>query len=268
MNKQFYCLVGADCKNEECKSCPARNLHSHTDEGKCLSQVGGDCPPCMLSFAPPAQPTSEVTIKVNPNNDEAVVVMAEKAGRFLGYAQTRTIQSVDDEKLATDDLSLIGQLLKTIEDKRKEYAGPIDEHLKAVNLTFKRFTAPLHEASAILRNKILEFHASQKRLAAEAEEINRLRMEAARREMELKGELSESVVLVDAPPEPPKTVHASISSGSVRQIPEFEVVDMKLLPPEFLMVNEVALGKQIRAGRRDIPGVRIWMKDSLTIRGK
>jgi len=45
---------------------------------------------------------------------------------------------------------------------------------------------------------------------------------------------------------------------TMRTVVKFEVVDPKQVPAEFWIIDEGAIGKQVRAGRRDIPGVRIW----------
>jgi hypothetical protein len=204
-------------------------------------------------------------VRINPANDPAVKMLADEASLIQGYATARIIITDADMKLATDDLAILQRLKKSIEEKRKEYTGPINEHLKAVNDAFKTITIPLENADVVTRTKILDYRHIQERRAKEAEEINRLRLEAARKEMELKGELTESVVVIEVPQVQPKTVQADNSFSSTVKIPKFEVEDIKLVPVEFLIVDMAALGKQVRAGRRNIPGVRIWMIDSLRV---
>lgn len=46
----------------------------------------------------------------------------------------------------------------------------------------------------------------------------------------------------------------------------FEVEDINLVPREYLVVDEIRIRKNVIAGVRDIPGVRIYQKDGLAIR--
>jgi len=145
-------------------------------------------------------PIETALIQIRPDTDEKVVSLYQEAVKLQQYAEARVIQSDGDIKVATDDLSIIAKFKKAIEEKRKEYVGPINEHLKAVNKVFQDFTAPLTEADSITRQKILVYRKEQERIRQEQERINALRLEAARAEMELKGELAESVELWKSSP--------------------------------------------------------------------
>ena len=204
-------------------------------------------------------------IRIRPGIDEAVMALHVEAAKLRLYADTRVIATDGDVKLATDDLGFIAKLKKAIEDKRKEYIGPIDEHKKAINDTFKGFSDPLAEADKIIRGKILVYRQEQERIRAEQERINQLRMEAARAEMELKGELTESVGLVEVAPSAPNHYRGEAAILSKTMLPKFEVVDFALLPDEYKQVDAAKLGKVVRAGLRTIPGVRIWVEESLRV---
>ena len=209
--------------------------------------------------------TETAIIRINPASDELVARLHDEALKAQEYAEARVILTDDDTRLATDDLAILARLKKGFEEKQKEYTDPLNANLKTIRDTFRVFMGPLLAADATTREKLLDYRHEQERKAAETEEINRLRMEAARKEMELKGELSESVNLIETPLLPAKTVIADNGSASTAKIPKFEVTDKNMVPAEFLIVDMVALGKQIRAGRRDIPGVKIWLEDSLRI---
>ena len=57
---------------------------------------------------------------------------------------------------------------------------------------------------------------------------------------------------------PPKTVRTEAGSVTIRSAWKFEVVDMAALPDEYKIADAVKLGKVVRAGVREIPGVRIY----------
>jgi len=209
--------------------------------------------------------TSTALIRVNPSSDAVCVGLFEEARKLQRYAEERAIISDEAVRFATEDLSLIAKLKKAIEDKRKEYTAPIKQHLDLITEAFKTITEPLAEADRITRSKIMAYRQEQERKAREAEEINRLRMEAAQKEMELKGELTESVNLVEAPPAPPAHVRTDVGMLGTTKIWKFEVTDFSLLPDRFKMENATLIGKVVRAGEREIPGVRIWSEDSLRV---
>ena len=209
-------------------------------------------------------------VRINPTGNEVVARMHSEALRAQDYAEARIILTDGDAKLATDDLVILRRLKKGMEEKRKEYTDPLNAHIKAINDTFKVFMGPILAADATTTEKILDYRHEQERKVAEITEINRLRLEAAQKEAALSGtgEISESVVILESPELPGKTVVTDNGSASTAKIPKFEVEDITLVPAEFLVVDMVALGKQVRAGRRNIPGVRIWVEDSLRVRGK
>ncbi len=132
---------------------------------------------------------------------------------------------------------------------------------------FKSLAIPLDQADKVTRSKILAYRAEQERKAREAEEINRLRMEAAKKEMELNGELTESVNLVDVAPAPPKTVHTDVGNLGTAKIWKFEVIDPALVPREYMAVDMVKIGQVVRAtkGSISIPGIRVFSEDTLKV---
>lgn len=202
-------------------------------------------------------------VKVRPQADEAVIALHEQSLKLLEDATALIIIDSDSAKSATNDLSIISGLKKSIEEKRKEYTQPINEHLKAVNEAFKVFTEPLNQADKITRDKVLEYHQEQERIRQEQEEINRKRLEAAEAEMRLKGELSESVNLVEV-----TAIRTDMGMAGIATIWKFRVENFALLPDRFKIENASLIGKVVRAGEREIPGVLIWSEDSLRVTAK
>lgn len=53
---------------------------------------------------------------------------------------------------------------------------------------------------------------------------------------------------------------------NTRQVPKYEIVDLALIPAQFMIADLVRIGSAVRAGSRDIPGVRIWLEDVVVSR--
>lgn len=214
-----------------------------------------------------AQETSAL-IEVRPQADESVIALYEQSVKLEQYATALVITSDDNVKSATNDLSIISGLKKSIEEKRKDYTQPINEHLRAVNEAFKQFTEPLLNADKITRSKIMDYRAEQERQRQEAEKINRLRIEAAEAEMRLKGELTEPVGLVETKPEQPSHYYTGSGALGTATIWKWEVIDPTLVPDEYKIVDATKIGKVVRAGLRSIPGIHIYSEETLKVTTK
>jgi hypothetical protein len=209
-------------------------------------------------------------VSISPEHDPAVTALYKESLSILAHAEALAITKPEDMKLATDDISLISKVQKAIEAKRKDYVTPIREHLDAINISFKDFTAPLNNADTITRQKIKTYNLDQQRKQREQEQINNLRMEAATKEAALnEGELSEPVQLVEVV-EAQKKVVTGLGSTGMRDNWTYTVTDFKLLPDEYKIVNASALNAFIKSNKdtRPIPGVRIYNDPVVVVRPK
>ena len=154
---------------------------------------------------------------INPKQDLEVMHFYEEAQRLQKYAEERVITTLEDTKLATNDLSMIAKLKKAMETKRKDYSQPFQEHVKFINETYKTLMLPVEQADIITRQKMSAYMQEQARKQREQEEINRLRMEAAQKEAALNnGEIKESVNLVDVVEAPKKVISDAGSVGTMK----------------------------------------------------
>lgn len=202
---------------------------------------------------------------INPQTDPEVMNFYNEAVKLKEYAEVRIITTAEDTKLATNDLSLIAKLKKAMESKRKDYLQPFNDHIKFVNETYKTLMSPVEQADKITRDKIMAYQREQARIRAEQEEINHLRMEAAQKEAALNnGEIKESVNLIDVI-DVQKKVNADMGTLGTMKVRKFEVEDITKVPSEYLKVDEVAIGKLVRAGIKSISGIRIWEEEVLKV---
>lgn len=204
-------------------------------------------------------------VKVKPEADEAVIALHEQSLKLEQYATALVITNDGDIKSATNDLSIISGLKKAIEEKRKEYTQPINDHLKAVNEAFKAFTEPLTQADKITRTKILDYRAEQERQRQEAEDIARTERELAERKAALTGEPVVVPEVVEAAPAAPDRYRTEMGTLGKMTIRKWEVVDLSLVPDEYKVVDAAKIGKVVRAGIPSIPGIRIWEEPTLRV---
>ena len=228
-------------------------------------QQEGLCSACQEKLKKEGNTT---LIKINPATDETIMLIAGEANKLLAFAEARVITSAEDLKPATDDLSIMANVRKALEAKRKECIGPAQAYVKEVNDTFKTLMQPVEEADRITRGKILAFQADQDRIRQEQENINRLRTEAAQKEMALKGEITESVNLVEVSSEAPKRISTGMGTVGQRMIRKWEVIDAAQVPEEYKILDSAKITKVVKAGIPSIPGIRIYEEPILTVNAR
>ena len=209
-------------------------------------------------------PQRTALVQISPGADERVAALYQEGVALQQYAIARTIQSDADVKNATDDLTVIAGVKRAIEDRRREYVGPLNDYLKAVNDAFKTFAEPLGVADALTRSKVLDYRKEQERIRQEQERINRLRLEAAQAEMRLKGELTEAVNTMEVAPAPPARYRTDIGTLGVAETWKFEVVSFYWLPNDYKLPDNARIRKAVEDGAT-IPGVRAWKEEGLRI---
>ena len=206
-------------------------------------------------------------VRIAPEKDEKVAVLYNEGIKLRDYAVTRTITCNEDMKPATDDLAIIAKTKKAIEEVRREYVNPIRHHLDAVNTAFKEFTAPLVEADTLNRTKIKDYRTEVERKRTEAEAIEQERLELAKREEALTGEHTIELKEVEKPEEASKRVHTELGSTGTQKIYKWELVDINLVPREYLMVNASLVQQQVKTskGSITIPGIRVFEDEVIRV---
>jgi len=210
------------------------------------------------------QSTSLVTLE----NDTEVKAFFDQAVGLREYAEDLVILTAEDLAPVTNDLSVIAKVKKGMKDKRESYVKPLKDRAAEFIEAFKILMAPVEKADSILREKMLTYNKEQERIRQEQEEINRLRIEAANKEMALKGELTESVDLVEVAPEAPKRVSTDMGTVGQRDNWKYEVIDFALVPDEYKMINPAVLTPAAKSYKdtRTIPGVRIFNEPIIAVR--
>ena len=189
-------------------------------------------------------------------------------------AEGVTVSSEKGMEEATDILSWVSKAKKQVEDKRKFLVKPLNDHVKAINEMFKGYMAPLEQADAMLRKKVIIYRQEQERIRREEEDRLRKEAEAERKRMEKQAK-KEGV----APPPPPppvapsmpeqaKTTYSGMGSVSTKMVWDFEIVDENKVPRNFMIANEKAIRAAVKAGVRNIPGVKVFQKEELAVRAR
>ena len=217
-------------------------------------------------------PKTDITaiVNIHPDLDAEILSLEREVIKLLEFSERRVITCQDDIKDATNDLTIMANLKKSLEEKRKEYVRPLNEYSAQIHNVFKTISDPLQKADKLTRNKVIAWQDEEDAKARKAQEAAVLKAQAAALEAEVRGDqpTGELEVIPDAPLAPPKTTFAEVGTASRKQNWKWELVDLSLVPQQYLMLNESLVGKVVRAGTREIPGIRIYPESGLQITGK
>ncbi|MBW2094182.1 MAG: hypothetical protein JRI80_04770, partial [Deltaproteobacteria bacterium] len=172
---------------------------------------------------------------------------------------------VDSEETVQQAVAMAGdskRLGKDLEAKRKEIVKAPNQYVRSVNAFVKNFTRPLNKIEAVLKTKIAHY---QYQLELERREQERkAKEEAARLQVQLKKEAQEkgvepAKVVPIAVPEADKVVRSGAgASAHTRRVWKAEIVDPDAVPREFCSPDIKKINEAVKAGIREMAGVRIW----------
>lgn len=191
-----------------------------------------------------------------------------------------------DYVVATHWLHLIVDAVKEIKAKQKEQTDPLKAQLDAAK---KQFVAPLElfaTAEKLTRDKInawllenrkrkeaaalAEQQARQKIVDKEIKKLDRQAAKADQYDSVTKAALNKHIAaqksaLIDSVTKA-ADIKQSAPGATVRMIWDFEIENIEKVPTEFLTINSAAVREAIKAGRREIPGLKIFQKTSIAIK--
>ncbi len=218
-----------------------------------------------------SEPKPETALVLRPGEDIEARGYFEDGMRLLDYAQCRIITTLEDNKAATDDLSLIAKLKKVMENKRRSLLDPLKLQSDAIRETYTFLMTPVLEAEKITKGKMLAYDAEQRRVQAEQEEVNRLKLLAAEKEVALNnGKTAEPVELLKVQPDAPTVVSTDMGTTGQKANWKWEVIDFAILPDAYKVVDGPQL-TAIARGHHDqkpIPGIRFYNEPILAVRAR
>ncbi len=210
---------------------------------------------------------------VNPKDDPSVASIKSKIYEFLTYADSLTVTSIKESKQATDELIISKSLSEALEKRRKEWLKPLQDTVESINSVFKSMSVPLKEADSLIRSKVIAFKKAQEELQQEQERLEQLNRESKQLADNILHKTGEIVDVEDLPPVNIQTVdtkhvYSTLGTSGINKIWKWELVDFSKLPDQYKTPNSTLLNKVVKAGMRDILGIRIYPEDSLKVYSK
>lgn len=193
-------------------------------------------------------------------------------------AKEIVIKTVDDYARAGEIMMTIKAIRKKITETFKPIKQKMDAAKQEVLDQERAADAPLKEAEQLLSPQIIAWNREQERLRQEEE--NRLREEARKQEEERRlqeailaeqsGQKEEAEAIMETPVQVapvvvPKSV-PKVAGMSIRENWKFKITNERLIPREYLKVDEVKIGQVVRAlkSATNIPGVEVYNEGTVS----
>lgn len=190
------------------------------------------------------------------NTDQELVELSKRQKGIIEVADKIQVDSTDQLKktfIYRQDIKKNLKDLKVLKDHLLKHAK---EEIRERNAEFKPFEDALAKADKTLKYKQEVFQVEEdKKIQIEQEKLLKEQQKRYQKEVakaEKKGD--------DAPPPPPppKVEVEKIEGYQSRKVWDFEVVDISKIPDEYMIVDEKKMRRVVKAGTRNIPGVRIF----------
>lgn len=181
-----------------------------------------------------------------------------KVDQAILHAKALDVATEQDAKDAVELAGQMRRLSKKIDATRKEITAPARDFVSRVNGMAADFTDRLETAVNMLATKEGAFRESERK-----------RQEDEAAEMAIIARATGVAVDVVAVEEPVKArTNATSASTYSDTVTEIEVIDMEKVPRQFLILDEAAVKVAVKAGKTEIPGLKIVQKKVTRIRAK
>lgn len=198
------------------------------------------------------------TIRVD-KYENALVDISKSINPLLLKAEAlTTIKTSYEMTKASDILTTIKRRLNRTEEVRIFFTKPLNDHVKRINAGFKETSVPLAKAERLVKDKIATYvmEAKRKRL----EEEKKLQEKVEKLNKNRKNKLPQPIVA-----DVQSTFEGKNGRISTSKTWAFEITRPKMIPREYLEVDEQAIRQAIRNGVRKIAGIKIFEKEVVSV---
>lgn len=199
--------------------------------------------------------------------EKAVGPLREDAGAVVGGLKDLAVVDEESMKMAIEGGAEVKGFYNRVEKVRKAIVDPLNKHVKFINGEFKKILGPVKEVETVVKDRILAYRRKVKEAAEKEEE--RLRKLAEKRAEKAKEAGKPAPLPEEIKPKveaPAKTVSAGEAKATARMVPKFKVFNPEIVPMKYRPIDESLIRKDVKAGVREIIGVRIWEEEELAIR--
>ena len=194
---------------------------------------------------------------------------SESLAEMKRAAAALKVDSDESEKEAVELGTRANKLAKEVDKRRMEITQEARDFTASVNNLAKQFTEPAKAVTAELKGKIGAYR--------QAKELERRKREAAERKAreEAQRKIDEEARAANVEPvklpepvaaKPANVTRAESGSAHGQKRWTFEVEDETKVPRQYLTLDSPRINAAIKAGIREIPGLKIFQKESVVFK--
>lgn len=213
------------------------------------------------------------TLEVKPLTSDLAIIkrdpgLVEASAALPSLRKKIDALKVIDQASSEQMTDLVGECIragKKAEELRKRFVDPLNQHVKFINSMFKTVTGPLEEAENAGRAKLNTFLREEKR---KADELAAKQAQAYERKVERTEARGGSAAEVAPPPEIEYQagVQTETTAAATRMVPKFQLAGkLTEVDPEYLVLDEMKVRRVLKAGIREIRGLKIWEEPEASI---
>lgn len=178
---------------------------------------------------------------MQPENKE-LTVLKNQISKLENQANAVIIATPEENALAIDLKAKLKEIGQTIKTRKEEITKPLNIALKSARELFASVEEQYEMAENIVGRKLLAYkqkveadaRAMEAKIAARVEK-GTMKLETAERK-------------IDALPTVQKTVQTDHGRVQFRKIKKVRIIDLKLIPDQYWIIDEVKLRKDVLTG--------------------
>jgi hypothetical protein len=200
--------------------------------------------------------------------DQQVAIVAKEIEPIQSKVANLVVKDEPSSKYATDLLSFITKAKRRLEERRKFFVGPLNDHVKSINQEFKVLTDPLEEMERSIKDKLMSYMEAERERQKKADEEKQKVLD----EMAKKNGLP----AVKVETEEKHQVKSAIGSAHTVKRWTWKVTDETKIPKEYWIIDEKKLNNLVKAFTKTIDGVsscslkiegiEVYQEESIAIR--
>ena len=192
----------------------------------------------------------------------------------LSDKATHCIIAGDESREIAGDIAKDCRMVATeIESARKRIKEPVLALAKRIDAAAAEFVGNMDVATSDLRSRILAYDSAK--LAEIERERKRIEMEAAKERAKIEKQLAKNpdsalaqakLEMLEATAIVATDAVNNEAPKSVRKVWKFQITDESLVPRTYMEVSDARVKAAVASGLRDIPGVRVYQENQLSLR--
>lgn len=184
------------------------------------------------------------------------ITIAKEISPMVVKAEAYEITTPKDAEGANEMLSQLNLTLDRVEAEEAKVLRPLLDAEKAERARWKPMKDQLKPAIATLKSKLGIYQSEA--IQAAQDEAERIAARVGEGKGHLKPETA--IAKMEAIDTPSASIATASGSLAFRATPDFEVMDLSLLPIEYHLADEIAIRKNMKESGPKLPGVRYFTR--------